>query len=288
MAQYGRTTGTRDEVIRTAAILARGLGTRMRRDDAGATLDAQQAAVAKTGLKAMMPIGSGDGAGRPFLDYLISGLADAGLREVVLVIGPEHDAIRTYYDREHPPERVRIRFAVQQEPLGTANAVIAAATEIGDESLLVLNADNYYPIDALRWLAAADRAATIAFDRDALVREGNIDRERVRAFAVLTLDDDGRLTGIVEKPGDTLDLSAASARWVGMNCWAVTPSLVDACRRVPRSVRGEFELPEAVALALREGMLIRAERMALGVLDLSHRADIARVARALEHIEPRP
>lgn len=288
MAQHGRTAGTVDEVIRTAAILARGLGTRMRRDDAGAALDEQQAAVAKTGVKAMMPIGSGDRAGRPFLDYLISGLADAGLREVVLVIGPEHDAIRTYYDHDHPPTRVKVRYAVQQDPLGTANAVIAAATEIGDEPFLVLNADNYYPREALHWLAASNRAATIAFDRDVLVRDGNIAPQRVRAFAVLTLSDDGRLTGIVEKPGDTLDLSSEAARWVGMNCWALTPELVDACRRVPRSVRGEFELPEAVALALSEGTEIHAERMALGVLDLSHRADIAVVARALEHIEPHP
>lgn len=288
MAYGGRAAGTRDEVIRTAAILARGLGTRMRRVDEAAQLDATQAAAADSGVKGMIPIAQANGPSRPFLDYVLSELADAGIVDVVLVLGPEHDAVREYYARIAPPARLRVRFATQAEPRGTADAVVAAADVIGSEPFLVLNADNFYPLDALRRLAAQESAAVIAFDREALVQQGNIERDRVRAFAVLDVSDDGRLLGIIEKPGDRLDLAAESARWVGMNCWAVTPELVDACRRVPRSARGEFELPEAVGLALREGVMVRAERVALPVLDLSQRADIPAVVARLAAVEPRP
>ncbi len=31
--------------------------------------------------------------GRPFLDYLLSPLADAGFAEICIVIGPEHAAV---------------------------------------------------------------------------------------------------------------------------------------------------------------------------------------------------
>jgi glucose-1-phosphate thymidylyltransferase len=238
----------------------------------------------------MIPIGgaSSGRAARPFLDFLLSALADVGVTDVVLVLGPEHEQVREYYTREAPPQRVRVRFALQAEPLGTANAVVAAAASIGEDTFLVLNADNYYPREALENLVQGDRAATIAFDREALVRGGNIDPERVRAFAVLTVAEDGRLERIVEKPGDSLDLASDAARWVGMNCWAITPALVDACRRVPRSARGEFELPEAVGLALREGVAVHAARVALPVLDLSQRADIAAVAESLALVEVRP
>ena len=166
--------------------------------------------------------------------------------------------------------------------------MIAAAEVIGDEPFVVLNADNYYPADALRRLVSRDSAATVAFDREALVRDGNIDRERVRAFAVLDVSEQDTLRGIIEKPGETLDVDAPRARWVGMNCWVVTAAIVDACRRVPQSVRGEYELPEAVALALREGTVVRAERVALPVLDLSQRADIPAVVERLAAVEPRP
>jgi glucose-1-phosphate thymidylyltransferase len=73
-----------------------------------------------------------------------------------------------------------------------------------------------------------------------------------------------------------------------MNLWAVTPAVVDACRRVPRSARGEFELPEAVGLALREGVPVRVVRLAAPVLDLSRRRDVSSVVARLEFIEPRP
>ncbi|MEN9509500.1 MAG: hypothetical protein RLZZ621_2063 [Gemmatimonadota bacterium] len=268
-------------MIRTAAILARGLGTRMRRVDETASLDASQAAAAETGMKGMIPIK------RPFLDYLISALADAGIEEVVLVIGPEHTGVQRYFTAESPPTRVRMRFAIQHEPLGTANAVVAAAEVIGEAPFLVLNADNYYPIAAYTALAAEEQAGVVAFDRDALVRDGNIDAERVRAFAVLEIVD-GQLQGIIEKPGASLDLSSPAARWVGMNVWAITPPLVDASRRVPVSARGELELPEAVALAIREGVPVRALPMAAGVLDLSRRSDIAAVTARLASIDPIP
>lgn len=262
----------------------------MRRGDDAAVLDAAQSAAASSGVKGMIPIARADGSStpRPFLDYVLSELADVGIADVVLVIGPEHTEIREYYERTAPPRRVTVRFAIQAEPLGTANAVTAAADVIGSSSFVVLNADNYYPADALRQLVAHDVAATVAFDRDALVREGNIERERVRAFAVLSVDAHAQLQRIIEKPGDSVDLESPDARWVGMNCWLVTPEIVAACRAVPRSVRGEFELPEAVGLALRQGVRVQTYPVAMGVLDLSQRADIPAVVQRLATVEPRP
>lgn len=269
-------------MIRTAVIMAGGMGTRMRSADDSVQLDASQAAAASAGVKGMIPIK------RPFLEYVISALADAGIEDVVLVIGPSHDAVRRHFTHESPPVRTRVRFVVQPEPIGTANAVICAASIVGDEPFLVLNADNYYPVEAYTRLAAVETAGVVAFDRDALIRDGNIDAERVRSFAVLDVRPDDSLAGIIEKPGDALDLASESARWVGMNLWAVTPAVVDACRRVPRSARGEFELPEAVGLALREGVPVRVVRLAAPVLDLSRRRDVSSVVARLESIEPRP
>src|SRR5580698_6330437 len=103
-----------------AIILARGLGTRMRKADAAAELDDSQAKIAETGVKALIRIK------RPFLDYSLSVLAEAGFRRVCLVIGPEHGELRRYYEEELKTERLSIEFVVQREPLGTANAVAAA------------------------------------------------------------------------------------------------------------------------------------------------------------------
>ncbi len=268
-------------MIHVAAILARGLGSRMRRDDGSATLDANQSRQADAGVKGMIPIG------RPFLDYVLSALADAGMREVVFVIAPGHNIIRGYYSITAPPSRVSVRYAVQDEPLGTADAVIAAAREIGDAPFLVLNADNYYPADAVRALAELDDAGVVAFDRNALLADGAINADRIRQYAVLSLRPDDILQRIIEKPGDTIDPLSEEARWVSMNLWAITPPIVDACRNVQRSSRGEYELPMAVGSVL-DTVCVRVVRRADRVLDLSERRDIAAVAERLRDVVVQP
>ena len=94
-----------------AVILARGLGTRMREATDG-TLDPAQAQAAETGAKAMMPIavpraGGSGAASRPFLDYSLSALADAGYTDVCLVVAPDHEAIARHYSGPGTPRRLR-------------------------------------------------------------------------------------------------------------------------------------------------------------------------------------
>jgi glucose-1-phosphate thymidylyltransferase len=263
-----------------AVIMARGLGSRMRRADDGATLDDAQARAADAGMKAMIPID------RPFLDYVISALADAGITEVCLVIGPEHQAIRDHYARGLT--RVRVHFAVQQEPKGTANAVAAAEAFAGDDAFLALNADNYYPVEAYRRLAAVGGVGLVGFDAAALVRDSNIPAERVRAFALLTVDEkEGRLqlADIFEKPDEATYRRLAPHALVSMNLWSFTPTIFEACRRVRPSVRGELELQDAVRIAREDfGESFTVVPFAGGVLDLSHRGDVPAVAAALRGV----
>lgn len=266
-----------------AVILARGLGKRMREaSDALTHLTGSQQAAASAGLKAMMPITS-----RPFLDYALSSLADAGITDVALIIGPEHDAIRRYYRDDAPPARVRVTFVEQPEPIGTADAVRCAEEWVGDDPFLVLNADNLYPADALDALVALDGPGLPVFERDALVSASNIPADRVASFALLEVTD-GRLARIVEKPGAEAVTAAGPHALVSMNIFRFDARIFDACRDVPRSARGEFELPAAVSLAVSRGVRFSAVPAWGPVLDLSRQSDIAEVERRLANTVPRP
>ena len=268
-----------------AVILAAGLGTRMRREaEQGPALSAEQRAAAASGAKAMMPLGA-----RPFLDYVLSALADAGITEVVLVIGPQQHQLREYFTTVAPPERVRGCFAVQQEPRGTADAVLAARGVVEDAPFLVLNSDNYYPVRAYSDLAALGASGLIAFEAETLVHEGGIEPERVLRYALVDATDDGWLRAIKEKPDADDPLARRAERWVSMNVWSFTPVIFDACERVRPSARGELEIQEAVTIAMRDlGERFRVLQMRAGVLDLSSRADVALVAARLAGVVPRP
>ncbi len=263
-------------VTTKAVILARGLGTRMRKADTSAHLDATQAQVADAGIKAMIPVG------RPFLDHAMSALADAGITDVCLVIGPEHDAIRQYY-ASVPLERVRVHFAVQATPNGTAGAVAAAEVFAGRDTVLVMNGDNYYPVGACRELAAVGGSGVVGFDLPGLIANSNIPADRVRAFALLQLDADGCLTSIVEKPDQATYDALIARSLVSMNLWSFTPVIYEACRRVQPSLRNELELQDAVRIAMTElGERFQVVVSTEGVLDLSTRGDIESVTRVLE------
>jgi glucose-1-phosphate thymidylyltransferase len=255
----------------------------MRRADATATADPEQSRVAETGLKAMIPFR------RPFLDYILTALADAGCLDVCLVIGPEHGVVRDYYERTNPPRRVRVTFAIQKEARGTADAVLSAESFAGTSPFLVLNADNYYPVDVFRRLVALDGPGLPAFRRATLITEGNIDPERIRSFALLLISDEGVLEDIIEKPDPETFARFGDDVRVSMNCWRFGPRIFEACRKIPPSSRGEVELPNAVRYAVRTmGERFRAIPVDAGVLDLSRREDIAEVERRLADVEARP
>lgn len=258
-----------------AVILARGLGKRMREQADGAPVSA----AADAGAKGMIETG-----GRPFLDYVISALADAGVTDVCLVIGPEHNIFRDYYD-SLDTQRVRIHYAVQAEPLGTADAVAAAEEFAGQDPFIVVNSDNYYPPVALRALAAVDGAGLIGFDRAALVEQSNIPAERVAAFALLDVADDSTMVDIVEKPtAEEMERLGASAP-ASMNAWKFTPAIFAACTVIEKSVRGEYEITDAVRRAIADGTPFTVVPAALGVLDMSRRTDIDAVRDALADTE---
>ena len=258
-----------------AVILARGLGTRMRRASGDATLDERQRAVADTGVKALIPIG------RPFLDYVLSALADAGYRRVCLIVAPDHDLIRKHYD-EVQPKRVQVEYAVQETPRGTADAVAAAEAFAGDDPFLVINSDNYYPPEALRGLREQAGFAAALFEQEAMFAGSNIATERIRQFAVGRIGEGGRLLRILEKPDDATLAALPRPLWLSMNCWRFGPPVFEACRRIPPSPRGELEITDAVQYVIDVlGEPFHAVCVRAPVLDMTSRDDVATIAPKL-------
>jgi len=269
------------EITDKAVILARGLGTRMKKQDDAASLDDRQAAVADAGVKAMIPIG------RPFLDYVLSALADAGYRRMCLVIGPNHDAIRRYYGQEVTPERISIDFAVQAEPLGTANAVLAAEAFADGDPVAVVNSDNYYPVAALAPLRRQGGSGVALFDWKSMTAGSDLPEERLRAFAVGQIED-GCLTGILEKPDEATWQALPRPIWLSMNCWQFRATIFDACRAIKPSPRGELELPSAVGHLINDlDERIQVITVSEPVLDITSRRDIASVAEKLAGVDVR-
>jgi glucose-1-phosphate thymidylyltransferase len=179
-----------------------------------------------------------------------------------------------------------VSFAIQERPVGTANAVLAAEAFAGDDRFLVMNADNYYPVSAYAALRDLGEPGLPAFGREALLADGRIAPDRIMKFALLDIDGAGYLRRIIEKPDADAARAMGVAARVSMNLWCFDAGIFDPCRTVAPSARGELELPVAVQHAIDSyGRRFRAVPMDAPVLDLSSRADIAAVADGLAHVE---
>lgn len=254
-----------------AVVLAAGLGTRLRAEVTGVELSPPQARVAATGVKPLVPI-----HGRSFIEYQLEELSRAGVDEICVVVAERHEELwRSLAARG-------LELAVQTEPRGTADALLAAESFAAGEPFLMLNGDTWYAAGVLAALAALRGPGVAGFDRRRLADSpaSNITAERIAGFAVLATDG-SRLLRVIEKPhAGTLARHAGAA--VGVNAWCFSRSIFDACRAVGPSPRGELELTAAVQWAIdRADTVFRVVRSETPVLDLSTRRDVARIERLL-------
>lgn len=256
--------------ISKAVILARGLGTRMRAGSSNANLDKKQTEIASLGIKTLMPVVGN----KTLLEFIFESLNEAGFSDFCLVIGSEHKPIRDFCATLD----YKISFAVQEKPLGTANAVLSAEKFAGGENFLSVNSDNLYPVNALRKLRELNQSGLIAFEKKGLIEKSNISEEKINKFAVVELDGENYLKKIIEKP-ETVEENSL----ISMNAWIFAPKIFEACRWIKPSPRGEFEIADAVLFAIEKlGEKFKAVKSDEGVLDLSSRADIQKVGEFLQ------
>jgi len=103
------------------------------------------------GVKPLAPVGPN---GEAVIDLLASDALSAGFGTLVLVIGPSTGPAIRYHVEQSWPDAVDARFAIQETPLGTVDAALAAEPHLPDGAPFgVANADDLYGEPALTQLA---------------------------------------------------------------------------------------------------------------------------------------
>lgn len=269
-------------MIKQAVILAGGLGTRMadNLNNKPASLDSQEKQVVGKGLKGMI---KGDD-GRPIFDSSIQSIVNAGVKKIVFVVNKNNKALMEKYYGKKLALGVDVEYAVQEEPLGTANALLAAEKNLGNEPFILLLYDTVYPEDDIKILVSADEEwGAIGFDREALENPeiSNLKKEKVRLCAVMQVDEDYNLLKIVEAAGDEQDKykSPDGKILISMSLFSFDKDIFEACRKIePRERRPgkkEYELPDAVQYGIDHmGKKLKVFYQYSGIIDLTCLEDI--------------
>jgi len=111
----------------TAAILAGGLGTRLR-----PALDDRP--------KVLAPV-----SGRPFVTYLLDMLRAASVRRAVLLTGYKGEQVKSALGEYY--QGMSLIYSAEASPLGTGGALRAALPQLDSSTILLLNGDSYCGLD---------------------------------------------------------------------------------------------------------------------------------------------
>jgi mannose-1-phosphate guanylyltransferase len=184
-------------------------------------------------------------AGRPMIERVLAHLGAHGIDEVVLSLGYRPDAFMGAYP-DATCAGVRLRYAVEPEPLDTAGAIRFAADHAGiDDRFLVVNGDV---------LTDLDLGALIAF-HDAAGAEGTIALTKVddpSQFGVVPTDDDGRVQAFVEKP----PVGEAPTDLINAGFYVLEASVLD---RIEPGVRVNIERETFPAMVADRTLYARAD-----------------------------
>ena len=156
-----------------AVIMAGGEGTRLR------PLTSNQP-------KPMMPL-----VNRPMLEHIVALLAKHGFDDIVVTVAYLGNQIRDYFG-DGSDFGVRMRYATEEQPLGTAGSVRNAADEL-DETFLVISGDVLTDIDLGAFVDAhreKQAVASIALKRV----------ENPLEFGIVITRPDGSIERFLEKP----------------------------------------------------------------------------------------
>ncbi|MFX0168784.1 MAG: bifunctional sugar-1-phosphate nucleotidylyltransferase/acetyltransferase [Candidatus Hodarchaeota archaeon] len=163
--------------------------------------------------KAMLPL-----LGKPMLDHVIDTIKAAGITEIVLVVGHYRDQIEAYFgDGEN--FGVQLSYAVQAEPKGEYDAVLAAEKALeGVDRFLMTDCDIITTANRFKDTMKAARTSDMALSLFAVPNPSQ--------FGVVELDGN-TITTIVEKPAPGTEPSDLAVAGV----YIFTPAIFDALRK---------------------------------------------------------
>ncbi len=206
-------------------VLAAGRGTRMK----SLTADCP---------KPMLPLN-----GRPMLAHQMERFRAAGITRVCIVIGYQGEKIREYF-RQHPPIGLEVEYVTQAIPDGTGSAARLARDFVADSDFVLTLGDIL--VDPQVYQRLYDLAAR----SEIVLALARVD-DPYRGGAVYV--EDGLVAKIIEKPPK----GTSTTNFISAGIYLFRHQIFDALANITPSVRGEYDLTDAVQSTVRSGKPVR-------------------------------
>jgi UDP-N-acetylglucosamine diphosphorylase / glucose-1-phosphate thymidylyltransferase / UDP-N-acetylgalactosamine diphosphorylase / glucosamine-1-phosphate N-acetyltransferase / galactosamine-1-phosphate N-acetyltransferase len=210
-----------------AVLLAAGRGTRMRE------------------LTADLPKPMIEVRGKPVLQHIVEGLREAGVRQLLVIIGYRADAVQNFFG-DGSRYNIEIQYTTQAVQDGTGRVVDLARNFAGDSPFVLGYGDIL--VDPANY----KRLLNLPQDVEAIisVTQG----EDASKGGAVFLNEEMELVDLREKskPGEP------TSPWYNAGIYTFRPSIFEFTAKLKPSPRGEYELTDAIRALANSGKKVKA------------------------------
>ena len=187
--------------------------------------------------------------GKPILQYCIEAVKNAGITEAIIVTHYKGDSIRKYFG-DGEKLGLKISYVEQKQILGTGNAAEVAEPYVEDDFVLIYG-DLLFGQDAVKNVLQLYKPGKTA----AVI--GVVPIDKPENYGIIELDKQKRVKSIVEKPV----VGKAPSNLANAGVYVFGREVFDKLKQIKASVRGEWELTDAVTFLAQEGKTVLAAEL---------------------------
>ena len=211
---------------------------------------------------------------KPMIYYPLSALLLAGIREILVISTPEDTPVYEELLGDGSKLGIIIKYAVQPEPKGLAQAFIIGEEFIGKDDVCLILGDNiFYGKDFTRVLIDAQKRLQGAVIFGYPVKNP-------KAFGVVEFDKNNKVVSIEEKPEHPKSNYAVPGLYFYNN------EVVEIAKNVKPSARGEVEITAVNNEYLKRGTLdVQLMQRGMAWLDTGTPAGMLRASEFVETVQ---
>lgn len=176
---------------------------------------------------------------RPMIYYPLNTLLRAGIKEILIIVGPEHAGDYLKLLGSGSEFGARFTYEIQDEPRGLADAFIIGSSFIGNDDVVMILGDNIFADDVSDDIKSFKSGAKI-------FAKPVPDPER---FGVVEIDESGKAISIEEKPAKPKSNLCITGLYV------YDSRVVEVSKNVKPSARGELEITDLHRWYMERGEL---------------------------------
>ncbi|MFX0031410.1 MAG: bifunctional sugar-1-phosphate nucleotidylyltransferase/acetyltransferase [Candidatus Hodarchaeota archaeon] len=207
-----------------AVILAAGKGNRLR-------------PITSTRPKPLIPI-----AGKPLLEHSIEGLVNAGVNQILLVVGYKEEMVKDYFRNGKDKFNIDITYITQEEHLGTAHAAGYAKDFVKKDDFLLMYGDLFVNPNLFNEMVSTFEKQQC----DGIV--SMIEVKDPQNYGIISLDSSGYIKKIIEKPNANLNVGNLANAGI----YLFKSNIFTAIKQTEKSIRGEYEFTDSIEVFIEK------------------------------------